>query len=77
MTGESYYNPNNNEEYIDYGASKNVGVGGFIAQYGNSRFVETIGEYTYNSTQTEDSTVEASVNVRKKRIIIFTRIKNY
>ena len=77
LTGESYYNPNNNEEYIDYGASKNIGVGGFIAQYGNSRFVETIGEYTYNSTQTEDSTVEASVNVRKKRIIIFTRIKNY
>ena len=76
LTGEVYYNPNNNEEYIDYGASKNVGVGGFIAKYGDSRFVETIGEYTYNSTQTEDSTVQTSVNARKKRIIIFTRIKN-
>ena len=76
LTGETYYNNNNNEEYIDYGASKNVGVGGFIGQYGDSKFVETIGEYTYNSTQTEDSTVEASVKARTKRIIIFTRIKN-
>lgn len=76
LTGETYYNPNNNEEYIDYGASKNVGVGGFIGQYGDSKFVETIGEYTYNSTQTEDSTVATSVNARTKRIIIFTRIKN-
>ena len=77
LTGEVYDNPNNNEEYIDYGASKNVGVGGFIGQYGNSKFVETIGEYTYNSTQTEDSTVATSVKAKKKRIIIFTRIKNY
>ena len=76
LTGEVYNNPNNNEPYIDYGASSHLGTGGFIGQYGDDRFVETIGEYSYESTQTEDSIVQDSVKAKKKRIIIFTRIKN-
>lgn len=75
LNGGIYYNPNNNERYIEY-------TTGFIKEYNNAKFVETIGEYTYSSSQadnysTEDeegSTINSLVKEKKKRIIIFTLI---
>ncbi len=78
LKGDVYRNPNNNEEYIDYGLQ--IGTGGFIYKYKNAQFVETIGEYEYssnqeNSSDTEDgSTVNSLVKKKKKRIIVFTKI---
>lgn len=75
LEGGKYINPNNNTtEYINYGD-------GFIANYGEYKFVETIGEYTYSSSQvngTEDekeSSINSPVKEKKKRMIIFTLIK--
>lgn len=75
LSGGTYKNPNNNSDYIKYE--------GFIKKYANKKFVETIGEYEYSSSQansydTEDeegSTVNSLVKAKKKRIIIFTLIK--
>ncbi len=71
LNGEVYYNPNNNSDYINYNH-------GFIQQYNNKKFVETIGEYTYSSSQsTEDgSSIATLVKEKKKRMIIFTYITN-
>lgn len=75
LNGGIYNNPNNNQEYLRYST-------GFIKDYSNAKFVETIGEYTYSSSQadsddTEDeegSTINSLVKEKKKRIIIFTYI---
>lgn len=78
LSGKVYNNPNNNEEYIDYSKEPLI-TGGFIGKYKNSKFVETIGEYTYNSTQTDStedgSSISSLVKEKKKRVIIFTLIK--
>lgn len=80
LYGTIYKNPNNNTNYIDYSKSP-LQSGGFIAKYGDKKFVETVGEYTYNSSQatndgTEDgSTINDLVKKKNKRIIIFTLIK--
>ncbi len=79
LYGTVYLNPNNNAEYIDYSKSP-LQLGGFIAKYRNEQFVETIGEYTYSSSQAKDdtedgSTVSSLVKEKNKRMIIFTLIK--
>lgn len=78
LSGKVYNNPNNNEEYIDYSKEPLI-TGGFIGKYKNSKFVETIGEYTYNSTQTDStedgSSISSLVKEKKKRVIIFTLIE--
>lgn len=70
LSGGIYKNPNNNTDYIKYD--------GFINKYKNAKFIETIGEYTYSSSQansTEDgSTINSLVKEKKKRVIIFTKI---
>ena len=74
LSGGIYKNPNNNTDYIEYD--------GFINKYKNAKFIETIGEYEYSSNQennsdTEDgSTINSLVKKKKKRVIIFTLIKN-
>lgn len=81
LYGNIYNNPNNNNLYIDY-SKLPLQNGGFIAKYKNKRFVETVGEYTYSSSQannggTEDedgSTISSLVKQKNKRIIIFTLI---
>ncbi len=78
FSGEIYKNPNNQKDYINY---KYANGKSFIEEYKNSQFLETIGEYAYNSTQsntnnsTEDgSSISSLVKQKKKRIIIFTLI---
>lgn len=76
LNGKKYYNPNNGEEYIDY---KYLNGQSFIERYKDKKFVETIGEYTYNSTQTDStedgSSISSLVKEKKKRVIIFTLIE--
>lgn len=79
LNGDIYENPNNNEKYIDY-TKLPLQTGGFIGKYKSDKFVETIGEYEYSSSQASDtedgSTIDNSlIKKKKKRIIIFTLIK--
>ena len=73
LTGKTYYNPNNNEAYINYGSAANLGTNGFIGKYANKKFVETIAEYSYSNTETDISEANLTKE-KKKRIIIFTLI---
>ncbi len=70
LWGKTYTNQTTNTNYITYD--------GFINRYKDSKFVETIGEYTYSSSQesdTEDGSIISSiVKAKKKRMIIFTKI---
>lgn len=74
LSGETYYNPNNNSVYIEYG--KSIGLGGFTEKYKNAKFVETIQEYKYSTSQANDSTVGSLTKEKSKRMIIFTLITN-
>lgn len=74
LSGETYYNPNNNFEYIKYGEV--IGLGGFNEKYKNAKFVETIQEYKYSSSQTTQSTTGSLTKEKSKRMIIFTLITN-
>ena len=80
LQGDTYKNPNNNSKYINYSEFP-LQTDGFIGKYKNTKFVETVGEYTYSSSQqvdakdTEDgSTISSLVKQKKKRIIIFTKV---
>ena len=75
LNGKIYINPNNNTNYINYSKAP-LQTGGFIEKYKNAKFVETIAEYTYSSSQNEDTTVSSLTKEKKKRMIIFTHIKN-
>lgn len=74
LSGGIYKNPNNNSDYIDYD--------GFVNEHKNSKFIETIGEYQYSSSQENDSDTEdgsaisSLVKKKNKRVIIFTLINN-
>lgn len=72
LNGGIYNNPNTNTEYIKYNE-------GFIDRFNTNKFVETIAEYEYSSSQsasTEDgSTIGSLVKAKKKRMIIYTLIK--
>lgn len=79
LSGSIYKNPNNNSDYINYSRAP-LQIGGFISKYNNTKFVETIGEYTYSSSQGNDteegSSISSLINKKNKRIIIFTKINN-
>lgn len=80
LYGENYINPNNETEYINYSRLP-LQNGGFIAKYNNKKFVETVGEYTYSSSQANSDTEDGSsisnlVKQKKKRVIIYTLINN-
>lgn len=75
LNGYRYINPNDNKEYINYSTGK-LGAGGFIGTYKDKEFVETIEEYSYGTSQAEDSTVSSLTKEKPKRMIIFTLISN-
>lgn len=77
LNGGIYYNPNDNQKYIDYSKTPLL-TGGFVGKYKYEKFVETIAEYNYSSSQSteENSTVSSLTKEKKKRMIIFTRILN-
>lgn len=75
LNGTIYINPNNNTHYLDY-SNNPLQTGGFIGKYKNAKFVETIAEYNYESTQLNDSTISSLTKEKSKRMIIFTYIGN-
>lgn len=74
LSGKTYLNPNNNSEYIKYGEV--IGIGGFTEKYKNDKFVETIQEYKYRTSQANDSTLGSLTKEESKIMIIFTLITN-
>lgn len=80
LNGQVYKNPNNNTNYIDY-KNAPLQTGGFIAKYKNKKFVETIAEYDYKSSQSltneDGSTLGESAKSKNKRMIIFTLDNTY
>lgn len=70
LSGGAYINPATKVQYINYSR-------GFMDKYKNKKFVETIAEYTYSSSQTQEdnSTISSLTKEKTKRIIIFTLIK--
>lgn len=75
LNGATYINPVNNEEYKTYGSDKYLSKAGFIGKYKDAKFVETIGKYTYR-TSDEESNLSSLTKDKEKRVIIFTYIKN-
>jgi len=81
LEGKKYTNPNDvKKEYKYLDKNGNRTQKGFIEQYKEVKFVETVGEYTYSSVQSDDtedgSSVSTLVKEKKKRMIIFTLIDN-
>lgn len=81
LSGRIFNWPSGNGRYYNYSDRETNGWGNrsFIEQYKNSRFRESLGEYTYNAVDTEtntDTTTSGLTNVegRKKRVIIYTLI---
>lgn len=81
LSGGTFVAPSGNGMNYDYSDRRINGWGNhsFIEQYKNSRFRESLGEYTYNAVNTEtntDGTTSGLTNVegRKKRVIIYTLI---
>ena len=64
--------------YKNLTSNSNINYDSFINRYENTKFVETIGEYTYSSSQASDtedgSSISSLVKAKKKRMIIFTKI---
>lgn len=75
LNGQIYKNPNNNMNYIDYSKQPLI-TGGFIGKYKNAKFVETISEYTYNSSQSNETTISSLTKEKTKRMVTFTYIRN-
>ena len=81
LSGGTFLAPSGNGMDYDYSDRHINGWGdrSFIEQYKDSRFRESLGEYTYNAVNTEnntDGTTSGLTNVegRKKRVIIYTLI---
>ncbi len=72
LNGSVYISPVDNKEYKDYGKDIYLGIGGFIQKYKDSKFVETVGEYTYSSDA--DNFVDGITKEKKKRVITFTLV---
>lgn len=65
LKGGEFKAPSGNTEF-DYNYKTELGNGGFIAKYKNKKFIENLGEYTYNEK------TATSVKEKKKRVIIYT-----
>lgn len=74
LNGETYKNPNNGSPYKNYSESPLIN-GGFIAKYKDKKFVETIEEYKYTSSQASESTLGSLTKEKFKRMIVFTLIE--
>ena len=70
LSGETFTGTN---VTYDYGII--VGRGGFIEKYKEYQFRESLGEYTYNSVNSEEVSGATNVKGQEKRVIIYTLIK--
>ncbi|MBO5413929.1 MAG: hypothetical protein J6A29_06635 [Clostridia bacterium] len=79
LNGSVYISPVDNKEYKNYSEDLYLkgsyrSESGFIAKYKTAKFVETTGEYVYNS-DADESDIANSTKEKTKRIIIYTLIK--
>ena len=70
LSGGTFNYPSGNGESYNY--SDIIGRGGFIEKYKNARFRESLGEYTFNSVNSEQISGTTNVEGREKRVIIYT-----
>lgn len=71
MSGGTFESPSGNGINYDYSSS------GFISKYKNKKFIESLGEYTYNASnlETYDEGYNSTlIQNRKKRVIIYTLV---
>ena len=64
LSGGRFDFPSGNGQYYNY--KDYYTKGSFIEQYKNTKFVENLGEYTYNESTSD------IVKEKKKRVIIYT-----
>jgi len=73
LSGGKFYNPNGNGMYYDYSDTFKES---FIEHYRKEKFIENLGEYTYNATnlesEDEDLLNSGLIKEKKKRVIIYT-----
>ncbi len=76
LSGGTFVAPSLNGMNYDYSKINGwSGTKGFIEQYKDKKFRESLGEYTYNKIEdTDDGTTSGLTNVKakKKRVIIYT-----
>ena len=73
LSGGIFTSPSGNG--VDYDYSDYFSSGSFINQYKDTKFIESLGEYTYNaSSDAHDADSLGLVQNRKKRVIIYTEI---
>lgn len=83
LNGSTFISPINKKEYktyaSDYYLKLNlngfINKAGFIGKYKDAKFIESIGKYTYR-TSDEESDLSSLTKDKEKRVIIFTLIKN-
>lgn len=69
LSGGRFYYPSYASEAAAEAAGAYYQFDNFMEKYANTKFVETLGEYSYSSS--EDG---RAVNERKKRVIIYTKM---
>ena len=79
LSGGTFVAPSGNGMDYDY-SSRNINGWGnrsFIDEYKDKRFRESLGEYTYNSVNSSDTTSGlTNVEGQEKRVIIYTLLDN-
>lgn len=75
LNGSTFLNPSDNSDYKNYKQESLLSNKGFIQKYKDSKFVETIGEYVYNSGA-DKSDIGSYTKEKTKRVITFTLINN-
>lgn len=63
--GKITYNYSNNSYEVDFGR-------GFLQEHKNDKFIESLGEYTYNEKDTDEGNSDNLTKNKKKRVIIYT-----
>ena len=66
LSGGTFVSPSGNG--MDYNYS------GFIDEYSDSQFRESLGEYTYNDVSAATGTDTTNIKPKKKRVIIYTLV---
>ena len=83
LNGATFKSPVTGEEIKTYAKDEHlktklnatINLAGFIGKYKDEKFVESIGKYTYR-TSDEENSLSSLTNDKEKRVIIYTLIKN-
>lgn len=77
LSGGTFTAPSGNGMNYDYSDNRINGWGNesFINHFKDSKFRESLGEYTYNNVNSEEVSGATNVKGQEKRVIIYTLIK--